>query len=141
MGNVAKAKNRKSVSERHLQLALRDNITCLEAGLKISDGGTEQVVKYDGVANPGRIDITAKDKKGATVVIELKSGRVGRRAIGQILGYMGALMRLKNKKRIRGILVAEEFSPQGMAAARPVPSLELRRLSSLPSKLLTHLAY
>jgi RecB family endonuclease NucS len=111
--------------ERDLQRALRDKIRHLEHGLKISDGGKERTVKYGGTAKPGRIDITAKDRSGATVVIELKRGKVGRRAIAQILGYMGALM--LRKKSIRGILVAEKFSPQGIAAARTVPALHLRR--------------
>jgi RecB family endonuclease NucS len=137
MRKVTRAKNRENPVHSKLQAALRANIKRLEAGLKITDGGKEQIVKYGGTANPGRIDITAKDRKGATVVIEVKSGKVGRRAIGQILGYMGALMRLLREKRIRGFLVAKEFSPQGKAAARPVPTLKLRKFSDLPSKLLT----
>ena len=111
--------------EGDLQRALRANIKQLEAGLTISDGGKERIVKYGGKAEPGRIDITAKDGKGVTVVIELKRGKAGRRAIGQLLGYMGILMR--DNKPIRGILVAAEFSPQGIAAAFPVPNLQLRK--------------
>jgi endonuclease len=71
----------------------------LEPGLEISDGGEEQMVES------GRIDITAKDRNGATVVIELKAGKAGRRAIGQILAYMGDFT--QDKKQIRGIVVAE----------------------------------
>ncbi len=111
--------------ERDLQCALRGKIGRLEPGLRIADRGKERTVKYGGTAKPGRIDITAEDRRGATVVIELKRGKVGRHAIGQILGYMGALM--LRKQSIRGILVAKEFSPQGIAAARPVPALQLRR--------------
>jgi endonuclease len=111
--------------ERDLQRALRANIKQLEAGLTITDGGKEQIVKYGGKAEPGRIDITAEDRKGVKVVIELKRGKAGRRAVGQILGYMGVLMR--GNKPIRGILVAAEFSPQGIAAAVPVPNLQLRK--------------
>ncbi len=119
--------------ERDLQHALRANIKQLEAGLTIADGGKERIVKYGGKAEPGRIDITAEDRKGATVVIELKRGKAGRRAIGQILGYMGILMR--GNKPIRGILVAAEFSPQGIAAAFPVPNLQLRKYKfRAPSK-------
>lgn len=111
--------------ERDLKRTLRGKIERLEPGLKIADRGKERTVEYGGTANPGQIDITAEDRRGATVVIELKRGKVGRRAIGQILGYMGALM--LREKSIRGILVAEKFSPQGIAAARPVPALQLRR--------------
>jgi RecB family endonuclease NucS len=114
--------------ERDLRDALRANIKQLEAGLTISDGGKERIVKYGGKAEPGRIDITAEDGKGVTVVIELKRGKAGRRAIGQLLGYMGILM--QGNKPIRGILVAAEFSPQGIAAAFPVPNLQLRKYTS-----------
>jgi RecB family endonuclease NucS len=117
--------------EHNLKHALRAKVGRLEPGLKIA--AVEQTVKFGGTAKPGRIDITAKDRHGATVVIELKRGKVGRRAIGQILGYMGALM--LHKKSIRGILVAKEFSPQGIAAARPVPALQLRRYTHRRRKI------
>jgi hypothetical protein len=111
--------------ERYLQAALRANIEQLEAKLEIIDGGKERTVEYGGAANPGRIDITAKDDVGAIVVIELKAGEAGRHAIGQILGYMGALA--PGSKPTRGILVAEDFSPQAKAAASAVPGLQLRK--------------
>lgn len=114
--------------ERDLKRALRVNIERLEAKLKITDGGKEQKVEYPGEEHEwGLIDITAEDGNGATVVIELKAGRAGRRAVGQILGYMGALG--NREKPIRGILVADEFSPQARAAARVIPNLELRKYS------------
>src|SRR4051794_26815779 len=66
--------------ERDLQKALRQHIDSLERGLTIIDGQKEQSV------TSGRIDITARDHKGETVVIELKAGEADRDAIGQILG-------------------------------------------------------
>lgn len=90
--------------ERDLQLALRKSIDQLEPGLKIADDGKEQIVET------GRIDITAEDASGTTVVIELKAGPADRETIGQILGYMGDMM--VTKKSVRGILVAGEF-PSG----------------------------
>jgi RecB family endonuclease NucS len=120
-------------TERDLKCALHADAEQLEARLTITDGGKEQIVKYGGKAEPGFIDITAKDRDGTTVVIELKAGKAGRHAIGQILGYMGVLM--QGKKPIRGILVAKEFSPQGIAAARPVPNLQLSKYTfRAPSK-------
>ena len=42
---------------------------------------------------------------------------------------------MRGKKPIRGILVAKEFSLQGIAAARPVPNLQLSKYTSrAPSK-------
>jgi hypothetical protein len=107
--------------ERDLQHALRAQIEQLEAGLEVTDGGKEKQV------SAGRIDITAKDKKGAAVVIELKAGEADRDAIGQILGYMGD-MSLENKA-VRGILVAGGFAPRAVAAARVVPNLRLEKYS------------
>lgn len=107
--------------ERDLQLALRKHLDQLEPGLKIADGGKEQTV------DSGRIDITAEDSSGTTVVVELKAGPAGRETVGQILGYMGDLM--LTKKSVRGILVAGEFPSGTIAAARANPSLQLKKYS------------
>lgn len=105
--------------ERDLQLALRKNIERLESGLKIVDGNKEQIV------DSGRIDITAEDSSGTTVIIELKAGAADREAVAQILAYMGDLMQTRNA--VRGILVAGDFPPRTLAAARAVPNLQLRK--------------
>lgn len=105
--------------ERDLQLALRKNIEQLESGLKVADGNKEQIV------DSGRIDITAEDSSGATVIIELKAGAADREAVAQILGYMGDLMNAG--KNVRGILVAGDFPFGTIAAARAVPNLQLRK--------------
>lgn len=105
--------------ERDLQLALRKSIDQLEPGLKIIDGGKEQSVES------GRIDITAEDSNGTTVVIELKTGPADRETVGQVLGYMGDMM--MTKKSVRGILVAGEFPSGTFAAARAVPNLQLKK--------------
>jgi hypothetical protein len=104
--------------ERDLQRALRDNIGQLEPELKTTDGGKEKTI------HSGRIDITAVDAGGATVVIELKTGEADRYAIGQILAYMGDLA---GDEKVRGILVARDFSQSAVAAARVVPGLQLRK--------------
>ncbi len=107
--------------ESDLQKTLRINIQQLENGLEITDGGKEQAIRS------GRIDITARDRTGTTVVIELKAGDADKNAVGQILAYMGELDAKNAKKPIRGILVAEDFRPSALAAARMVPNLELKK--------------
>jgi transposase-like protein len=107
--------------ERDLQLALRKHLDQLESGLKIADDGKEQTVES------GRIDITAEDSSGTTVVIELKPGPADRETIGQILGYMGDIM--VTKQSVRGILVAGDFPAGTIAAARAVPNLQLKKYS------------
>ena len=103
--------------ERDLQLALRRNIEQLEPGLTIIDGDREQTFPS------GRFDITARDENGTTVVIELKAGGADRDSIGQILSYIGDLTDLTTQ--VRGILVAREFSPRTVAAARAAPNIRL----------------
>jgi len=103
--------------ERDLQLALRRNIEQLEPGLTIIDGDREQT------APSGRIDITARDEPGTTVVVELKAGPADRDAIGQILSYIGDLT--DRTTGVRGILVAREFSARAVAAARAAPNILL----------------
>jgi hypothetical protein len=103
--------------ERDLQLALRRSIEQLEPGLTIIDGDREQTVPS------GRIDITARDDRGTTVVIELKAGAADRDAIGQIMSYIGDLT--DRTTQVRGILVAREFSARAVAAARAAPNIRL----------------
>ena len=105
--------------ERDLQMALRHNIDQLEPGLTITDGGREQTV------NSGRIDITCTDEQGGTVVIELKAGTADRDAMGQILSYIGDLT--DGNTRVRGILVAHDFTDRAIAAARAATTVRLVR--------------
>lgn len=106
--------------ERDLQAALRGCIEQLETGLHVTDGGDERSVAS------GFIDITAKDRNGKVVVIELKAGTARRDAIGQVLSYMGDVAD-EESAEVRGILVAGEFDDKARAAARVVPGLSLRR--------------
>ena len=107
--------------ERDLQVALRANIEQLEQGLSIADDQKEHNVPS------GRIDILAKDRKGVSVVIELKAGTADRDAVGQILSYIGDLQTDGNHA-VRGILVAGDFMPRAIAAARAA-NVVLRKYS------------
>jgi endonuclease len=109
--------------ERDMQAALRLGIEQLEKGLSVVDEGAERSV------DSGFIDITAKDSSGVTVVIELKTGVAGQRAIAQILSYMGDVVSEENGARVRGILVASDFDSKAKAAARVIPNLALRKYS------------
>jgi hypothetical protein len=109
--------------ERDMQAALRIEINQLEPGLTIIDDGAERSV------DSGFIDITGRDASGTTVVIELKAGPAGPRAVAQILAYMGDVAAEEETRKVRGILVASSFDPKAKSAARMVPSLILRRYS------------
>ncbi len=106
-----------------MQAALRLQISRLEAGLTVTDDGAERSVDC------GFIDITARDTSGATVVIELKAGPAGQKAVAQILSYMGDIAAEEEGGLVRGILVASDFDRKAKAAARMVPNLILRKYS------------
>jgi endonuclease len=105
--------------ERDLQAALRKNIEQLEEGLSITDDGKEKQVLS------GRVDITAKDKQGSAVVIELKAGTADRETVGQIIGYMGDLQ--PANKSVRGIIVAGDFTQAAVSALGTMPNLQLKK--------------
>jgi len=106
--------------ERHLQDSLRREISQLEQGLQIIDGGGERAVES------GFIDILAQDAAGKFTVIELKAGHAKRDAVGQILGYMGDLKDEEPGVSVRGILVAASFDKSCRSAVTIVPDLQLR---------------
>ncbi len=108
--------------ERDLQTALRRSIAQLEPGLRVVDGGNEYSVPS------GRIDILAADEDGTRVVIELKAVRAPRDAVAQTLAYMGDIQQ-EEMGAVRGILVAPDFDPRAVSAARVVPTLRLMTYS------------
>jgi hypothetical protein len=107
--------------ERDLQIALRRNIDQLEPGLKIVDGGTERTVEA------GRIDITAEDGDNKLVVIELKAVVAAPESVAQILAYMASVE--EDQRLVRGILVAPDFHPRVVLAAKAIPNLQLKKYS------------
>jgi hypothetical protein len=108
--------------ERDLQAVLRANIDQLEHGLRITDGGKERTVAA------GRIDITAEDREGKLVVIELKAGAAKPESLAQVLAYMASL-ESEEQKPVRGILVAGDFHDRVVLASRKVPDLQLKQYS------------
>jgi hypothetical protein len=109
--------------ERDLQRTLRENITQLEPGLKI--------IGEQHHCAAGFIDLLCKDDQGALVVVELKAGEAKDAALGQVLGYMGAIKREMTAdgeyagRPVRGITVAKEFSDRVRHAALAVSDLRL----------------
>ena len=102
--------------ERDLQSALRRAIEQLEPGLEIIDDGAERSVAS------GFIDITARDARGAIVVVELKTGTARQGAVAQVLSYMGDIAEEEPGQTVRGLLVAGDFDKKARSAARVLPN-------------------
>lgn len=97
--------------ERDLQVAIRHNIHQLDPNLTIIDGGKERTVAS------GRTDILARDRVGR-VVIELKAGMGDISVIGQVLAYVGDLQAEDPAEPVRGVVIAHDFTPRAVSAAR-----------------------
>lgn len=106
--------------ERDLHSYLAKRVNEIELGLALVEGGIEHHIDV------GRIDLLAKDKRGNNVVIELKAGKAKDSALGQLLGYMGCISsNATEKTQTRGILVASDFEPRVVYAARGLPHVKL----------------
>jgi hypothetical protein len=107
--------------EKDLQNYLSKRLSEIESGLTLI--GTEFGT------SAGFIDILAKDERGNHVVIELKAGKASDAAIGQLLGYIGALMEAEGLVNVRGILVASDFDSRIIYASKVISSIVLLRYS------------
>lgn len=106
--------------ERDLQIYLANRLNEIENGLTLV--GTEYGT------DAGFIDILCKDKIGNYVVIEIKAGKIKDAALGQILGYIGALID-EGKQNIRGILVGSDFENRTILASKALPNISLIKYS------------
>lgn len=105
--------------EKDLQIYLSNRLTEIEEGLTL--------VSREYKTEAGFIDILCKDKNGSYVIIETKAGKAKDAALGQILGYIGALKESGVKENIRGILVASDFDNRLFYAAKTVQNVTLTK--------------
>jgi RecB family endonuclease NucS len=104
--------------EKELKAILRQRLDRVEEGLVEADGGRERAVAT------GKIDVTARDKHGNFVVIELKVGPCPVGAVEQVLGYASDL-EAETGTPCRAVIIASEFSERIRAAARRTHELYL----------------
>jgi RecB family endonuclease NucS len=104
--------------EKELKKTLRRQLERLEPGLIEVDGGKQRQVAS------GNIDITARDRNGHFVVIELKVGPCPSGALEQVLGY-SADLEAETGTPCRAVLVAAEFSDRMRSAASRARDINL----------------
>jgi len=106
--------------ERDLHAYFAMRVNEIENGLVLMENGVEYQT------DAGRIDILARNKAGHIVVIELKAGKAKDNALGQLLGYMGCIGAASERdSKVRGILVASDFEPRVIFAAKGLSSVKL----------------
>jgi len=94
---------RLQILERTLEDFLEFNLDLLEKGLSL--------VARQYSTPTGPLDLLARDRRKRWVVIELKRGRAADRTVGQLLRYMGFIVRERaggKRSRVRGFAVAPD---------------------------------
>jgi hypothetical protein len=111
--------------EHELEQFMFDNWGHCFKGLTLMDKGRQYRTSDPPV---GIIDFLATDDSGNFVVIELKRGDAPRKAIGQILGYMGWVKRrlCTSGQSVHGVLVVKDAKPTLRLAAHVVPNLKVQ---------------
>jgi len=113
--------------ERDLEDSLAQNLSMIEAGLKLHNPEGVSGRQFD-TNVVGIIDLLAIDKNGSIVVIELKAGKAADKACAQLCRYMGWVqLNVARGKPVRGILVANDFSEGCRYAIKAARGIELKK--------------
>ncbi len=103
--------------EKDLQVYLSNRLTDIEEGLTL--------VSREYKTEAGLIDLLCKDKNGDYLIIETKAGVGKDGALGQLLGYIGALKDTGIRENIRGMLVASGFEQRVVYACKVLGNVTL----------------
>jgi len=109
--------------ESDLEEFIFENLGSVEEGLKPYRGksGRQYTVQS------GRIDILATDKEDNFVVIELKADMGGDSVLTQTLAYMADVSKIAEERKVRGIIIARDFSSKLIAAVSLLQNIELMK--------------
>ena len=112
--------------EKDLEEHIAKNLKQIEKGMSLYKKGKKSGRQYK--IDFGFIDLLAKDKNDDFVVIELKVGKATYAVIGQVLSYIGWVRQnLAKNKKVRGIIIADDFHEKVKFAAKEIPNLLLKQ--------------
>jgi hypothetical protein len=116
--------------EKHLEGFLIENwdLTPFSAFMEILTNEEGEPVGEQYRTDVGVIDLLCKNKdESGYTVVELKLGRAGDGAIGQLTGYMGEIQRTlaKDGKSVRGVIICEYADPRLISSRRVVPNVDV----------------
>lgn len=109
--------------EKDLEAFIFENIESVEEGLKPYRG--ESGRQY--TVESGRIDILATDNEDNFVVIELKADTGGDAVLTQTLAYMVDIEKIAEQRKVRGIIIARDFSSKLVSAVSRVQDINLMK--------------
>ena len=109
--------------EKDLEAFIFQNIDSVEDGLTSYRG--ESGRQY--TVESGRIDILATDNEDNFVVIELKADMGGDAVLTQTLAYMVDIEKIAEQRKVRGIIIARDFSSKLVSAVSRVQDIELMK--------------
>ena len=116
-----------SVKQDELENFLVSNLGQIENSLRLYEKNGITGQQYD-TKSVGKIDLLAIDKNQDFVVIKLKAGEADQQACGEIQIYMSWVKEnLAVSKKVRGIIIADDFTLHAVYAARMVPDLQLKK--------------
>jgi RecB family endonuclease NucS len=87
-----------------------------------------KIIQSEYQTKVGRIDLLVNSGPTKLWVVELKAGKAGREAIGQIMSYIGAVSDENPDKEVFGLLAASDFDPGCLSAHRTVGEVELKKV-------------
>jgi RecB family endonuclease NucS len=121
---ISLAASREFAFERDLRNYLSKNLGLIESGLKLYD--EEGITGVEFPVGGRFIDLLAVSEDGCFVVIELKVSRGYDRVVGQLLRYMAWIGKnLESVQPVRGVIVANNITPDLVLAASLVPTVRL----------------
>jgi hypothetical protein len=111
--------------EAHLRDFLARNLDRIEPGLHLYAAEGQSGIEYP--VDAGRIDLLAIDRAGKYVVFELKLSKGRKKALGQLLYYMGWIDENLGNGPCRGFIIASEINEELRIAVSRAPDVGLAK--------------